>query len=181
MELGTGDETLEVPWAASGDGPRYLDLKRQPELLVQVEEAQQFSELGEFLAAVNSKASPFETAKCDAWSTTEMRPEEEILGAAWKFGSYVDLLFASEQERFSFEEHEQLARRVAQLLRRVPEIPAAAEFIVRRCHYHAGDVSREGFYITFYLFGYGGEQEQARRQCAIGLKLVENALKQRSM
>ncbi len=49
-------------------------------------------ELGEFLAAVNSPASILETAKCDAWSSTEINPEEEIFGAACKFGSYVDLV-----------------------------------------------------------------------------------------
>ena len=43
-------------------------------------------------------------------------------------------------------------------------IPAAAEFIVRRCFYQLADRIRDGFYITFYLFGYGDEEAQARQR-----------------
>jgi len=39
---------------------------------------------------------------------------------------------------------------------------------------------REGFYITFYLFGYDDDEAQARQRWAIALKLVENAIRQTS-
>jgi hypothetical protein len=178
VELGGDDETLELPWAAAEGGPRYFDLKRQPGLLREIEEARLVPELGEFLAAINTPASILETAKCDAWSSTEMNPEEEIFGAACKFGSYVDLMFSEGTLRFSFPEHEQLARRIVQLLKRVPEIPAAAELIIRRCFYHVADGIRDGFYVTFYLFGYGDDELQARQRWSIALKLVENAIRQ---
>ena len=110
-----------------------------------------------------------------------MQPEEEIFGANCKFASYIDLLFSDEPRRFSFSEHEQMATRLTQLLRRVPEIPAAAEFLVRRCHYHHEEKTRDGFYITFYLFGYGDDEPQAQQRWAIGLKLVENAIRQISV
>jgi hypothetical protein len=181
VELGADDETLELPWAADDGGPRYYDLKRRPELLLDVEEASRERELGEFLVAMNAPAGILETAKCDAWSSTEINPEEEIFGAAFKFGSYVDLLFTQESSRSSFEEHEHFARGVTQLLKRVPEIPAAAELLIRRCFYHVEDEVREGFYVTFYLFGYGDEEPQARQRWAIGLKLVENAIRQASI
>jgi hypothetical protein len=175
VELGADDETLNLPWTAPQGGPRYYDLKRQPDLLLYVEEAQRDKELGAFLLAVNSGV--LETAKCDFWLTTELNPEEEIFGATHKFASYVDLLFTSEDARFSFPQHEQLVKRLTQLLKRVPEIPAAAEFLIRRCYYH-GSVVRDGFYVTFYLFGYGDDEVRARQQWAIGLKLVENAIRQ---
>ncbi|MGH9547532.1 MAG: hypothetical protein ACRD23_20165 [Terriglobales bacterium] len=178
VELGADDETLELPWAAADGGPRYYDLKRQPELLLYIEEATRVPELGEFLAVVNSPTSHLETAKCDAWPSTEINPEEEIFGAAYKFGSYVDVLFSREASRCSFAEHEQFAKRITQLLKRVPEIPAAAELLVRRCFYHTADETRDGFYITLYLFGYGDDEPQARQRWAIALKLVENAIRQ---
>ena len=178
VELGAEDDTLELPWAAGDGGPRYFDLKRQPELLFEVEEAQRVPALREFLAAINSPGGFLETAKCDAWSSTEITPEEEIFGAACKFGSYVDLLFSDSDSRFSFPQHEQLARLVTQLLKRVPEIPAAAELIIRRCFYHLGDAVRDGFYITLYLFGYGDDEPEARQRWAIALKLGENAIRQ---
>ncbi|MGO9125064.1 MAG: hypothetical protein ACLP6G_09245 [Terriglobales bacterium] len=178
VELGKDDETLEMPWAGGADGPKYCDLKRHPEMLREVEEAQRIRELGEFLAVMNSAASTVETAKCDAWTSTEIGPEEEVFGAAHKFGSYVDLLFSDERARFSFAEHEQWARRLTVLLKKAPEIPAAAEFLIRRCYYHVADGMRHGFYVTFYLFGYGEDEAQARQRWAIGLKLAENAMRQ---
>jgi len=181
VELGADDDVLDLPWASADSAVRYYDLKRQPDLLIYVKEAQRLAALGEFLTAINSPASIFETAKCDAWYTTEMKPEEEIFGANCKFVSYIDLLFSDEPKRFSFPEHEQMAARLIQLLRRVPEIPAAAEFLVRRCHYHQKDETRDGFYITFYLFGYGDDEPQAQQRWAIGLKLVENAIRQTSV
>jgi hypothetical protein len=181
VELGAGDETLEMPWADADGGLRYYDLKRQPELLLNIEEAGRVQELGECLAAINSSASIFETAKCDAWASTEIDFEEEIFGAAVKFGSYIDLLFTEARARFSFPEHERLAKQLTELLRPAPEVPAAAEFLVRRCHYHQEDKVVRGFYISFYLFGYGDDEVQARQRWAIALKLVENAVKQLSL
>jgi hypothetical protein len=178
VELAADDEVLDLPWTAPDGGPRYYDLKRQPELLLYVEEARRTPELGEFLATINSPASILETAKCDTWSTTEINPEEAIFGATHKFASYIDFLFSDGGSRFSFPEHEQLAKRLTQLLKRVPEIRSAAEFPIRRCHYHDNQEVRDGFYITFYLFGYGDDENEARKRWAIGLKLVENAIRQ---
>jgi hypothetical protein len=178
VELGADDETLELPWAADDGGPRYYDLKRRPELLLNIEEASRAPELAAFLAAMNTPAGILETAKCDTWSSTEINPEEEIFGATHKFCSYVDILFSQETSRRSFAEHEQFAKRITQLLKRVPEIPAAAELLIRRCFYEAGDEIQKGFYITLYVLGYGGDELQARQLWAIALKLVENAIRQ---
>ena len=180
VELGADDETLEMPWAAGEDGPSHCDLKRRPELVAKLEEVDRVPELGEFLLAVNSPSSPFETAKCDAWSTTEMKPEEEIFQAGHKFGSYVDILFSGEPDAFSLPHYEQFANRLTQLLRKAPEIPASAEFLIRRCHHHLETELRDGFYMTFYLFGFGQDEPQARQMWAIALKLVENAIRQAS-
>ena len=178
VELGPDDETLEIPWADPESGLKYHDLKRHSELLSNIEEACRFPELREFLAALNSVSSMFETAKCDVWSSTEMSAEDEIFGAAHKFGSYVDFLFSEETSCCSFPEHEKFARDLVQLLKRAPEIPALAEFLIRRGYYHLRNETQEGLYITFYLFGYGDDEPQARQRWAIALKLVENAIKQ---
>ena len=37
---------------------------------------------------------------------------------------------------------------------------------------------RDGFYITFYLFGYGDDEAQARQRWSIALKLLENVIRQ---
>ena len=177
VELGADDETLEMPWGSDDNGPTYHDLKRHPEYLSRIEEAVRVPELGEFLAALNSPTAPTETAKCDVWSSTEMNPEEDVFGASQKFGGYVDVLF-SDEARHSFSHHEQFAKELVQLLKKAPEIPAAAELLIRRCYYHTDVRIEDGLYITLYLFGYGDDQAQARQRWAIALKLVENAIKQ---
>ena len=133
------------------------------------------SRLAEFLTALNSAASAFETAKCDTWFTTELNPEEEIFGQPCKFCSYVDLLFSGDS-RFSFPIHEETARRWTEVLRKSPEIPAATEFIIRRCYFQ--NDPRDGFYITLYSFGYGEDEPNARTQWAAGLKLVEKTIRE---
>ncbi|MDP9268237.1 MAG: hypothetical protein M3P27_07925 [Acidobacteriota bacterium] len=191
VELGPEDDALELPWASADGTQRYYDLKRRPELLLEVREAHDNRELGEFLVTVNSSVSLLETAKCDTWIANELAEAEQIYGAAWKFGSYIDLIFTRREARFQFEEHEAFAERLAKLLQRAPEISAAAEFIVRRCYYHresdaeanAGGGERDsdaGYYFTFYLSGYGDDEDEARRRWNVGLKLVENALVQLS-
>jgi hypothetical protein len=199
VELGRDDESLKVPWSAPKGTPRYYDLKRQPDLLIYVEEASRYPELSEFLSALNSSKTGFETAKCDVWSTGELSEEEKIFGSALKFGSYVDLLFTSEDKRASFQAHEEVAQSLKSLLEKVPEMSASTELIIRRAYFHRKDKMRKragkrertrskpslesaapesGYYITLYIFGYGDEEPEARQRWAIALKLVENALRQ---
>lgn len=185
VELGPPSEeaTLEMPWESGNDaGPRYFDLKRQPELLQFVPEAVQYPELGHFLRVLNSEDSVFETAKCDVWFSDELDEAEDIYEADCKVGSYLDLLYDDQnsEARFSFFRHEDLVRSLVRLLQNGPELAASAEFILRRCFYHASggkseDV-RSGFYVTFYLFGYGNDEEQARKQWAGALHLAAAAM-----
>jgi len=180
IELGRDDETLEVPWAMPDGGPRYYDLKRQPEALAHIEETVHFGELRDFLFVINSPRSVMESAKCDAWATTELNPEEEIFGAVWKFGCYVDLVFSGREARFSFPDHEEWMKQLTALLKGVPDIPASAELLLRRCYYHENENVRAGFYLTFYLFGYGRDEAKARQQWGVALKLAGNAITQLS-
>jgi len=177
VELGADDPRLEIPWVLNDGSSRYLDLRRQPELLLEIPEACTYSELAEFLNWANSPESPFETAKCDAWTSRQMDVEDEVFGEACKFESYVDLLFVDSDRRRVFSENETLAQALARLLRHAPEMASSAEFTIRRCVDHR-DGTQECFYITFYLHGYGEDEDQARNRWAIALKLVQHAMRQ---
>jgi hypothetical protein len=208
VELGADDPVLELPWSDPDGEFHYYDLRRQPEALLLVDEAARYRELGEFLTVMNSPASMLQSAKCDVWPETELGEAEQIYGAAMKLVSYVDLLFCAGDGRFDFPHHESVARRLVELLGRAPQISSAAEFIIRRCYYHedspelghrptgsqaSGDgaqmavaepqaaasaATREGYYFTFYLSGYGDDHEDARRRWGIGMTVVQNALLQ---
>jgi hypothetical protein len=190
MELGSDDPVLDFPWKDDAGKLSYVDIKRRPELIDQIAEAQRFRELKSFLCLINSSRTTFETAKCDAWTTKELSAEEEIYGAACKFESYVDMLFSDAAEglstpmraerRLSFSDHEQFARKLVELLRRAPDIPSAAEACVRRCFFENGDVAEEGFYFTVYVRGYGCDEAAAQENWEVGLRLVGNAVVQLS-
>ena len=94
IELGREDPVLDFPWTDPAGKFAYVDLKRHPELMAEIEEAQRFPELAEFLLLRELGTSMLETAKCDAWATTELSPEEEIYDASHKFASYVDVVFS---------------------------------------------------------------------------------------
>lgn len=198
VEIGGEAPALEIPWRSVDGAARYFDLHVRPELLLEIDEAQRFRELGEFLAVVNAPGSPLATAKCDVWATRELNAEEAIFGAPLKLASYVDLVFGGE-ERFSFPQHEEFARALCALLNKAPEMPSAAEFVIRRCYFHPAGVqlgatesasgeeaAREtepldGYCVSFYLSGYGDEETDARQRWAIGMKLVQNAILQLSV
>jgi hypothetical protein len=113
-----------------------------------------------------------------------MDVEDEVFDAACKYESYIDLVPVAEGPRYSFAEIEDMGRKIARLLQRAPEIPAAAEFVVRRCYYRGEsqpDPGREGFYLTFYLSGYGEHEQQAQERWSIAMQLVANALLQLSV
>jgi len=135
VELGRDDAALELPWSSTDPAVRFYDLKKHPELLQQVPEAAAYPELGAFLARTNAAGFPLATAKCDAWRSREVAPEEEIYGDR-KFVSYVDLVFEDEAARCSFDKYEAFAKNLCRLLSQTPEIPAAVEVVIRRCYYH---------------------------------------------
>jgi hypothetical protein len=180
IELGHDDPVLDFPWIDPTGQLTYFDLKRHPELLAKVGEARKFPEVADFLRSINSPHSPFQSAKCDAWSTNELSAEEDTFNASHKFSSYVDLVCSNLDHRQSFDFHEGFARKLTDLLRHAPEMPASVEVCVRRCFFDAHEQTGEGFYFTLYVNGFGEDESAARENWAIGLKLAGNAIRQLS-
>lgn len=180
IELGHDDPVLDFPWGDPSDKLAYFDLKRQPELIAKVEEAQKFPELAEFLRSMNSPRSAVESAKCDAWTTTEISAEEEIFEASHKFAGYVDLVLSNVESRRSFDFHKEFAAKLTDLLQRAPEMYASAELCVRRCFFGTPQETSDGFYFTLYVNGYGADDSAARENWAIALQLAGNAILQLS-
>lgn len=144
VELGPDAPALEIPWHSNDPQVRYYDLKSHPELVQQLPEAQAYSELASFLSRINAAGFSLTSAKCDAWSTSEVTPEEEIFGDR-KFVSYIDLVFVDQEDQCSFEKHEVFVKELCRLLSHAPEIPAAVELVIRHCYYHQEEfVSENG-------------------------------------
>jgi hypothetical protein len=107
-----------------------------------------------------------------------MTVEDELFGTNGKFGSYVDILFASPVLQSSFEQHEATARNLVDRLQRTQEILATMELLVRRCYSSMENAAPEGFYFTCYVFGYSDTEAEARQHWGIALQEVANALAQ---
>jgi hypothetical protein len=181
VELGSEDPTLALPWSDPEGRYQYYDLRQHPEQIDQLEEAKTFPDLRDFLITVNAAASNMMSAKSDAWFSEELNEEEAIYGAKCKFGSYVDLAFHQRAPQASFPIHEAFAGRLVELLKRAPELPAAAEVMIRRAHFETPENGvREGFYFTVYVFGYGSDEEDARQAWGIAQRLVGAAILQMS-
>ena len=135
VELGGDAPALEIPWRSDDPNVRYLDLKNHPELMQQISEAVAYPELGSFLVRINVAEFPLATAKCDAWASSEIAPEEKIFGDR-KFVSYIDLIFVDEKGRCSFQKNEAFAKQLCRLLGYAPEIAATVELVIRHCYYH---------------------------------------------
>jgi hypothetical protein len=176
VELGRDDPTLAIPWSDPDSCLQYHNLKLEPSFLAKISEATVFPELREFLLRINSPESPFESAKCDVWSTSELQPEEKILGEPWKFAVYVDVLFTDSVARESFPDHERFLKTLAASLKSEPEILASIEFILRRCYDHRDERLREGLYFTTYVSGYGAGEPEARANCSASLARVSRSL-----
>jgi len=190
IELGKEDPVLDFPWTDPSRKLAYVDVKRHPELMAQIDEANKFPELKKFISLLNSPRSIVETAKCDVWATQDLSPEEEVYEATHKFASYVDAVFAENggdlsagtrsSIRQSLPAHEQLARELVELLRRAPVTLSSVEVCVRRCYFDRAGSIQEGFYCTIYVSGYGSDAPSAHQNWGVALKLLANAVKQLS-
>jgi hypothetical protein len=180
VELAADDPTLALPWSDPEGRWQYIDLRSHPQQIDEIDETKRLPELREFLATVNSAASNLQSAKCDAWFSDELTEEEAVFGAACKVGSYVDVAFHQDVPRMSFPLHEAFGQRLVELLKRAPELPAAAEIIIRRAHFESPGEVREGYYFTIYVNGYGDDEAEARQSCGIALRLVAHAALQMS-
>ena len=175
QELNPGDDTLEIPWSDPANPQRrYVDLKAQPELVEFVEECREHPALADFLRQVNSSRSPFRTAKCDVWATTDLAEEEcRDFDLPQKVGSYVDLLFDSAPSSSRLETQLELGAHLECRLAGL-HVQAQLEICVRRCWFQDGD--RWGYYLTLFLHGYGSSHEEAVREWGRALAGVQKAL-----
>ncbi len=179
VALSQEDDRLEIPWQSDDGALQYFDLRRHPESIFSVEEANGEPALLDLLLYLNGERSILQSAKCDTWLSNEMDVEDEFFGAIWKRGSYVDVVLADAEKQADQQFHLFFAEALTGLLKGAPEIPAAAELVLRACHFHEDQV--DGFALTIYLLGYGDDPDEAQQRWVIGLQLIQAALEQLSV
>jgi hypothetical protein len=169
VALAATDPEITVPWAALGDDEpkcRFVDLRLYPHLVAEIKEAQESLVLRTALLLLNSAASHFWTAKCDAWSSSpehgddpfdpyemDAEPGETAFGA----GSYIDLLPRDWKIGQCFDAQERWLRAVSERLRAIPASAARVELVLRRAQVDAVP----GYGVTWFVEGCGSMAQRA--------------------
>jgi hypothetical protein len=175
-ETDAGDDRLDIPWASPEEPDlRYVDLKPHPELIDELEECRRFPPLGGFLRQINSPESLFRTAKCDAWTTTDLSEDERAdFQLPFKMGSYVDVFFDRSELNAALEPQVQLGEKLRQALASF-RIQAQLEVCIRRCLFHSEE--RWGYYLTLFTHAYGGDPNEAAVEWARALEAEVEVLR----
>jgi hypothetical protein len=170
VEIGVETPVIDALW------PGFIDLRRNPERIIEIEEARRFPQLAEALLQLNSVASNDSaesgsriwTAKCDLWTVEEWNPDEmDASSAESKSGlaCYIDMLPRQGLVFSKLDEAEQWARVAVSSLRKATCRCSRADLVIRRAF--AGD--REGMGITTYVTACGADSEAARKALAAAL------------
>ncbi len=174
VELGAEMAVIDGHWSG------WIDLRRVPERVVEIEEARQRPALGALLARLNAVESGYWTAKCDGWLVEgpvdpyEMECEAERCQAA--LGCYVDVLPVAAWR--GLDEAERWAKQVVAELRARECRQSRVEVVLRRAVF-AEEESVSGEILlgaTVYLTGCGAEEREAERALAAAMETLAAAL-----
>jgi hypothetical protein len=145
----------------------HLDLHVDPAAMGRIEAAQRYVPLRNLLIYLNVSDSLFSTFGSKAWSGREDDPEEPFV-----FVSRVDLVFLREDANFGSGPHENLGRRLAELLGREPGDALRVELQI--CRAELG--GQGGFCTRVSLYAKGATPEQAELRWGLGLARLQQAL-----
>jgi hypothetical protein len=147
--------------------PGFIDLRRSPERIAEIQEAAAFPPLAAQLKALNCPESPLWTSKCDLWEPEpdeQAAPPPSLLPRA-ALACYIDLLPLAGQVFAHAQQAETLCREWVAALAplRLPE--CRVDLVIRQAI--AGQA--EGFGITAYLSAVGNDGPAAAQALAAAL------------
>src|SRR5208283_5066953 len=148
VEIGGGAQVIEALW------PGFVDLRREPERIGEIQEAAAFAPLAGLLMALNGAGSPLWTAKCDLWE-----PETERSVA---LACYIDFLPIEGQVFAHWQQAETFCREWVARLAPLPLAAGRMDLVVRQAM--AGEM--EGFGVTAYLSAEGSDRSTAAEALA---------------
>jgi hypothetical protein len=148
VEIGGGAPVIEALW------PGFVDLRRSPERIGQIQEAVAFAPLATLLLALNGDRSPLWTSKCDQW---ERDPAEIAAGDRYGLACYVDFLPVQGAVFPRWQQAEAFCMQWVGRLGPVQAPRCRVELIVRQAF--AGE--SEGFGVTAYLSASGRKRSEA--------------------
>jgi hypothetical protein len=176
VALGADDPWITVPWSAE-EGLRFLDLRRDPQLVNEIQEARASKGLASALLSLNGDASPFSTAKCGLWTTSAEQGEPpadpyeldaEPGATDFTCGSYIDLVAPDTELLWSFDGLERWMRTITERLRVMPSKASRMDLVLRRAEVHGV----EGFAVSWFVVGCGATAAEAVRSWEAALQVA---------
>jgi hypothetical protein len=177
FELGTDAAGIEAPvidaaWAG------FIDLRRSPELALQLPESMAFPALAEALIRLNGDASPVWTSKCDYWPSLEADAfdADELDappgGSAHGMGCYLDLLARGRGRWMLPETAEKACKIWCGLLKAVPLRGCRVDLVIRRALFSPTSAALG---VTAYLTACGASPAEAAQSLRAALvALIES-------
>lgn len=184
VECGADDPVVVLPWHSEDGSLRYFDLRRTPEAIEKISEAQQFPPLASALRQWNHPGATIFTAKCDVWSyPSDLFDADDLPGYAFAQGSYIDLIPSNPEIFRSFAACESQLRLWTASARAIPLRECRCEWTLRSAVIFPSLVvdkdasGQTGFATTLYVWGYGESPQAAASAWAEALeRLIEPVL-----
>ena len=155
FEIGPGAPVIDAAWAG------LVDLQNEPWRVNQIGETARAAGLAQLLLWLNSSASRFWTAKCDAWSTETIDPDEmdaPAKEAAVALACYIDVLPRDRAVWSTPADVEAFCRKLVAKLRCVPARCCRADLVIRQAEIRGESLTLG---ITAYLAGCGVSESNA--------------------
>jgi hypothetical protein len=177
FEVGGDAPVIDACWAG------LIDLRCEPERVLELPEVAQLPALAEALVKLNAATSSVWTSKCDVWPHLEAgefdsdEMDAPPGSAAHAMGCYIDLLPRGGQQWTVPAAVAAECKRVCGLLRAVPRRCCHADLIIRRA---VVAPERLELGITAYLTSCGESSAEAARTLQTALGTFTDALCGRS-
>jgi hypothetical protein len=186
IALAADSPVLVVPWQDDAGHVTYVDLRRQPERVLEIPEVHHQPALARALQQLNAADSPWATAKCDCWRLDE----EDLEAVAFDLelardarfgqagiGSYIDVYSRDVRCFVSLAQHRELLLRLTRTAMRpaghTGHPVALLEFTLRRCIAEGED----GYAITVFLYAIGQDRVDAQANWDAALDALTGMLR----
>ena len=163
---------LGVPYlrpSEDSESNSFIDLKSQPERIDEIPELRSWPELKKLVGEINNPSGTFKTLGC-----AEFVYEDE--GTKYRLLTYVDFCFAETTANGDHGNFYDLFHRFTEYVGKFkPPDDLVIKIELRRTAFYDENIA--GWYMAYWVQGFGDTQEEARAIPNAGLKILEDFLR----
>lgn len=171
FEIAPDAPVIDAAWAG------FVDLRRQPERVSEIEEAVRLPALGPVLLCLNGDGSPVFTAKCDVWDAGSVDADELDASpdtAAHALACYIDVLPVDVRAWPTAEAAAEWARSLCASLKGERLGQCRVDLVIRSAYFAP---TEKGIGITCYAAGCGATESEAAERLSRALRAFSVRIK----